>query len=153
MRTTTVRIRKDIPIVSLQLVRDRTVKYGTSQMMYPHSIYNLFTQIYGEPDRELFVIVCLDTRHKPTAISTISQGTLNSSLVHPREVFKTAMLANAAAIALIHNHPSGDSSPSPEDIAVTKRLAKAGELLDIKVLDHIVIGDNQWTSLLQRGLM
>lgn len=150
---TTANIQHEIPVVSLQLVRDRSVQYGTSSVSKPDEVCTLFSRAYGEPDRELFVIVSLDTRNKPTTISMISQGTINSSLVHPREVFKTALLANAASIVLIHNHPSGDSSPSPEDLTITRRLVRAGQLLGVEVVDHVIIGDGNYTSLRERGFL
>jgi DNA repair protein RadC len=83
----------------------------------------------------------------------VSIGPLNQSIVHPREVFKTACLSNAAAIILIHQHPTGDPSPSQEDLSITRRLKEAGEIMGIKVLDHIIIGDGQYLSFVERGLL
>ncbi len=92
----------------------------------------------------------LNTKNNITGINVVSIGSLNSSLVHPREVFKAAILGNAAAIILAHNHPSGDPSPSPEDLEITRRLVEAGKILGIEVLDHVIIGD-RWESLKERG--
>lgn len=86
-------------------------------------------------------------------MQTISIGSLNSTVVHPREVFKTAVLASAASVILAHNHPSGDPTPSKEDIGLTKKLVEAGEILGIKVLDHIIVGVNQYTSFNRQGLI
>jgi DNA repair protein RadC len=84
----------------------------------------------------------------------VSVGDLSSALVHPREVFKPAILSNAASVILAHNHPSGDPQPSPEDCAVTRRLQEAGQILGIEVLDHVIIGDaSRWASLREKGLM
>ena len=83
----------------------------------------------------------------------VSVGSLNQSIVHPREVFKSACLSNATALILIHQHPSGDSSPSSEEIAITRRLKEAGEILGIKVLDHIIVGDGKYQSFVERGLL
>jgi DNA repair protein RadC len=83
----------------------------------------------------------------------VSVGSLNQSIVHPREVFKTACLSNAAALILIHQHPSGDSTPSSEDISITRRLKEAGEIMGIKVLDHIIVGDGEYCSFTERGLL
>ena len=83
----------------------------------------------------------------------VSVGSLNQSIVHPREVFKTALLSNAAAVLLIHQHPTGDPSPSGEDIAITKRLKEAGELLGLKVLDHIIVGEGEYLSFVEKGLI
>ena len=91
-------------------------------------------------DREQFIIACLNTKNEPTGISVVAVGSLNKAIVHPREVFKTAILSNAASIIAFHNHPSGDP-PSQQDIQLTNRLYEAGELLGIKLLDHPIIGD------------
>lgn len=102
--------------------------------------------------QEHFIALLLDTKNQIVAKETISIGTLNSSLVHPREVFKPAIKKSVSAIIIVHNHPSGDPTPSREDIEVTKRLAKAGEILGIDVLDHVIIGDSKYTSLKDKGL-
>jgi DNA repair protein RadC len=102
---------------------------------------------------EHFRILLLDTRNGVTGMQEISVGSLNASIVHPREVFHAAITRKAAAVILLHNHPSGDPAPSKEDLALTARLKQAGELLGIPVLDHLVIGDNRFVSLKERGLM
>lgn len=98
-------------------------------------------------DKEHFVILCLDTKKKVIGRETISIGTLNCGLVHPREVFKAAIRRGAHSIIGAHNHPSGDSTPSPEDIEVTKRLVEAGELVGIEFVDHVIISSISNTSL------
>lgn len=97
-------------------------------------------------EREAFAILMLNARHKTIGFYLVSIGTLNSSAVHPREIFRAAIAVGAARIVLAHHHPSGDSSPSPEDREVTKRLTECGELLGITVLDHVVIGDRNYYS-------
>ncbi len=92
-------------------------------------------------DQEQFVIACLDTKHRLQCVVKITIGTLDASLVHPREVFKPAIIEGSAAILLSHNHPSGDTEPSREDVLVTERLTEAGKILGIAVLDHIIHGD------------
>ena len=104
-------------------------------------------------DREQFIIACLNTKNEPTNISVVSVGSLNKAIVHPREVFKTATLSNAASIMAFHNHPSGETTPSQQDIQVTNRLYEAGELLSIKLLDHLIIGDGTFTSLKEKGYL
>ena len=104
-------------------------------------------------DREQFIIACLNTKNEPTNISIVSVGTLNKAIVHPREVFKTAILSNAANVIAFHNHPSGDTEPSQQDIQLTNRLYEAGELLGIKLLDHLIIGDGTFTSLKEKGYL
>jgi DNA repair protein RadC len=95
----------------------------------------------------------LDGKNRIACVDCVSVGSLNQSIVHPREVFKTALISNAAALVLIHNHPSGDPSPSSEDIAITRRLKEAGDLLGIKVVDHVIVGTDGMVSLLERGVM
>src|SRR5271170_7030656 len=110
-------------------------------------------------DREEFHVLLLNTKNGLIKRTPISRGSLNASIVEPREVFKDAIAASAASMILVHNHPSGDPTPSAEDITVTKRLVKAGELLNISVLDHIILGhrtagrDQDFTSLKELGLM
>lgn len=96
-------------------------------------------------DKEHFTILHLDTKNKVIKDEVISIGTLNGTLVHPREVFKSAIKESANAVILVHNHPSGDSTPSEEDKEITKLLMEAGELLDIKVLDHVIVGEGYWS--------
>lgn len=102
----------------------------------------IFAAILRDEAIEIFGLLCLSTKHRVIAYHEVSRGTLDATLVHPREVFKAALLANAAGVIAAHNHPSGDPSPSPDDIAVTKRLAAAGTLLGIPVLDHVIIGNS-----------
>ncbi|MGD0153313.1 MAG: DNA repair protein RadC [Thermacetogeniaceae bacterium] len=104
-------------------------------------------------DREHFRVVILNTKNQVLAVETISVGSLNSSLVHPREVFKPALLKSAAAVILLHNHPSGDATPSSEDLEITRRLVEAGKLIGIEVLDHIIIGDHVFTSLKEKAVI
>ena len=102
--------------------------------------------------KEHFLCVHLDGKNRLSCVDRVAVGSLNSAIVHPREVFKTALLSSAAALILIHNHPSGDPTPSREDLELTGRLKEAGELLGIKVLDHVIIGDT-YVSLCERGLL
>lgn len=103
--------------------------------------------------REHFALLLLDTKNQVITFPDISIGSLNASIVHPREVFRCAISHCASSIILVHNHPSGDPSPSTEDINVTWRLIKSGKILDIEILDHIIIGDNKYTSLKQQGMI
>jgi len=104
-------------------------------------------------DREHFKVVLLNAKHRVMDVVTVSVGCLDSSLVHPREVFKECLRRNSACIILVHNHPSGDPTPSAEDIAITRRLTSSGLILGIDVLDHIIVGDNRYSSLKELGLM
>lgn len=105
----------------------------------PAQAASFLTPLVAEMDREVFVVLMLDTRLRTIGVNVVSVGSLNAALVHPREVFKPAILCNAASILLAHNHPSGDPTPSPEDVALTGRIAAAGELLGIRVVDSLVL--------------
>jgi len=102
--------------------------------------------------KEHFLVLLLDTRGQLIKTSEVSVGSLDSSIVHPREVFKEAMSASAASVIFVHNHPSGDPEPSEDDVKLTERLVQAGEIMGIDVLDHIIIGDKNYLSLKSKGL-
>ncbi len=103
--------------------------------------------------KEHFLLLLLDTRGQLIKLSEISVGSLDTSIVHPREVFKEAMSASASSVICVHNHPSGDPEPSEDDIKLSKRLVQAGEIVGIDVLDHVIIGDKAYLSLKSKGLM
>ena len=109
-------------------------------------VYNMFSDEMRGLKQEVLKIVLLDTKNNIIGIKEVSKGTLNASLVHPREVFKEAIKASAFSLILVHNHPSGDCSPSSEDIEITEKLVKLGDELGIKVLDHVVIGKDGYIS-------
>ncbi len=111
----------------------------------------VFTTMLQDEASEVFAILCLSTKHDVLAYHEVSRGCLDSTLVHPREVFKAAILANAGSIELAHNHPSGDPTPSPDDMTLTRRLVDAGRLIGVDVLDHVVIGDGRYASFRERG--
>lgn len=145
---------KRVNIVSLKMVKEASVLYATRRITTPRDAADLVREFIEDADRETFIMICLTTKHEPTAIHTVSIGTLNASLIHPREVFKVALLANAAAIILAHNHPSGDLTPSSEDIETTKRLKECGKLLGVNVLDHVIVGgEGQYVSLSEENLI
>jgi DNA repair protein RadC len=130
-----------IPIYQVRLVRDGSQRAERKKVNAPATAAEVLHQYLSEADREHFVVLLLDTQNQIIGIHTVTVGTLDASLVHPREVFKPALLANAASIVLAHNHPSGDPAPSPEDRAVTRQMRDAGGVLGIEVHDHIVLGD------------
>lgn len=102
-------------------------------------------------DRERCIVALLDTKHRLLEVVTVSIGSVDHTFMSPREVFRDALLANASAIVLAHNHPSGDPEPSGDDERVTARLGRAGELVGVEVLDHLVVGGSRWISLARRG--
>lgn len=117
------------------------------------AVFARLAPLYGASAREAFVVLTLDTQNKLRDLHVLSVGTLDASLVHPRDVFRPAILASAAAIIISHNHPSGNAEPSPQDIELTKRLVAAGKILDIAVLDHVIIGEGRYVSLHERGII
>lgn len=135
-----------------------TVQEGVGGYLSPKIRYTSPTQIFDTfgfleyETKEYFIALHLDGKNRILAVDICSVGSLNQSIVHPREVFKTALLSSAAAIILMHNHPSGDPTPSSEDLEVTRRLREAGALLGIKVLDHLVIGSTYY-SFVERGVI
>ncbi|MFH1673649.1 MAG: DNA repair protein RadC [Pseudomonadota bacterium] len=119
----------------------------------PQSVVKAIRASIKDKAKEHFKLILLDTRNKIIGISTISIGTLNAGLVHPREIFKEAIIHNSASVVLAHNHPSGDPEPSDEDLTITKRLVKSGKILGIEVIDHIIIGKTGFSSFKERGLI
>jgi DNA repair protein RadC len=117
----------------------------------PQDVFQHFHARLRDAEQEHFCVLLLDGRHRVLGDETVSLGTLTASLVHPREVFRPALRMGGAALILVHNHPSGDPEPSPEDRAVTQRLAQAGELLGIPVLDHVIVAERGYRSLRDEG--
>lgn len=117
----------------------------------PSDVYHHFHPSLRDARQEHFLVILLDARHRVLRSEMVSQGTLTASLVHPREVFRPALRDAAAALVLVHNHPSGDPTPSAEDREVTARLASAGEILGVRVLDHIVVAERGFCSLREQG--
>jgi DNA repair protein RadC len=138
------------------LVREKVGRYELPKAIRnPEDAYKAITTLTNvqEEAQEVFGVLILNTKNKVVAVHEVSRGTLNSSMVHPREIFKPAVLHNAAGIICFHNHPSGDTGPSKEDIEVTERLVMAGEIMGIIVMDHIIVGDDDYTSLRDIGVM
>ena len=118
-----------------------------------YDVYRNYIQHFHGLKKEIFRLVMLDGKNRIFADYVVSEGCLTSSIVHPREVYIQAIRNSAASVIFLHNHPSGDPAPSPEDIEITKRLVAAGELLGIKVLDHIVMGEGEYLSFADKGLL
>ncbi|AKS39740.1 DNA repair protein RadC [Anoxybacillus gonensis] len=142
---------KRVNIISLKVVREKSFLYPKRRITSPKDAYNLVKSFLVDVDREYFLVICLDTKNQPTAINICHMGSLNASIVHPREVLKPAILSNSASIIVAHNHPSSDPTPSREDIEVTKRLSEAGKIIGIDLLDHIIVGIDRFISLKEKG--
>jgi len=149
----TIRLKTIKAVYQTMTVQDHVANYLKPNTRYtsPSQIFETFSFL-REETKELFLTVHLDGKNRIVCVEIVSIGTLNQSLVSPREVFKTALLSNAAALLLIHNHPTLDPTPSPEDLEITRRLREVGDLIGIKVLDHIIIGDSYY-SFVERGLI
>ena len=151
--TKTLRIKVMRPVYSREVIREDMPAYmATDRFTSPQQVFEMFRDLVIET-KEHFLCLHLDGKNRIICMDRVSIGSLNQSVVHVREVLKSALLSSAAGILLIHNHPSGDPNPSPEDIILTKRLKEAGLLIGIPVLDHIIIGDGQYVSFVERGLL
>lgn len=142
------------------LFREAEVVYRTRRVQHQRRIMHasdavkLFQEAgLANKVTEHFMVMWLNTRHDCLAVETVSKGGVSETLVDPRAVFRGALMAGAVAIILGHNHPSGDSDPSPEDVVVTKRLRECGDILGIKVLDHMILGSEDYVSLAETGRM
>jgi DNA repair protein RadC len=123
------------------------------QITTPRTVAELLLPQYGSRAVEQFGVLLLDTKHRVLRTTVVSIGTLDASIVHPREVFREATAAGAAAIVLFHNHPSGDPEPSVDDVQLTRRLMAAGVLMGIDVIDHVILGDVRYCSLKEKGFI
>ena len=130
---------------SVALVKEKTVEYKLGDngrsLNSPDRIADFLNQVYGTDEpQESFKLICLDVKLKPVGVFVISVGTINHTIVHPRDIFQRAILCNASSIVVSHNHPSGDVNPSAEDRKITDMISKAGEIMGIELLDHIIMG-------------
>lgn len=145
-----------INVTSCRLVREKVFEYEGGENLVSNSddLYQVFKAIGFETfAEEVLGMITFDAKGTVTSYNEVSRGTLTGSLVHPREVFKRAILANASSIALAHNHPSGDVTPSQEDIGMTRRMSEAADILGIRLIDHVIIGDGNYTALSHEGLI
>lgn len=145
---------KGLDLVRIRMAPDRTLK-TQEPVSTPIEAVDLITKEFGDLDREVFMVLNLTCHLQVINLNICSMGTLNYTVVHPREVFKASILSNASAVLLIHNHPSGILEPSKEDIDLTERMVSAGKILGIDVLDHLIIGtkERSYTSLRELGVM
>lgn len=140
-------------VAALELGR-RTLTHAPSarvQLRTPRDAAAYLLPPFGSRPVEQFGVVLLDTRHRVLKTTVIAVGTLSATVVQPRDVFREAMLGSAAAVVVFHNHPSGDPTPSPDDVVLTRRLAAAGTLIGVELIDHLILGDARYCSLKERG--
>ncbi len=142
-----------LPVYRVALVRDGSLFHHERPLITaPTVAARILSTYFATVDREHFVVLLLNAKNRLLGLNTVSVGSLTSAVVRPAEAFKPAILANAAAVILSHNHPSGDPTPSAEDRAITSRLVQVGDLLGMRVLDHLIIGEEtQWYSFQERG--
>ena len=133
--------KRYVPLIKTYIVKERLLPYGNESICTPKKVVDMLSRLLRNVDREHFFAISIDTKGKPVGVEVVSIGTLNSTIVEVREVFKHAILCCASGIILAHNHPSGDPIPSKNDKQVTNRLREAGKILGIGVLDHVIIGD------------
>lgn len=144
----------EIKVVNVRLVKEPSL-YSTKEVTSPEAVMEVVSGELKNYDREVFAILNLKTNGKPINLHICSIGTLDATMVNPREAFKAIILSNAASFICVHNHPSGNCEPSQDDIAVTERMVKCGELMGIKMLDHIIIAaeTGEQASFLRKGLL
>ena len=145
---------KFIPRFDVRLVRDgRVATLEPTIIRRPEDTLPVLEAELSELGYEKFIALALNTKNHVTAVLPVSSGSLNASIVHPRELFQRAILANCASLILAHNHPSGDPTPSPEDVSLTRKLIDAGLLIDIPILDHVILGYGKYSSFKEMGLL
>lgn len=142
-----------VPRIEVSLVRELPLASETLSSSEAVAKSEIVERELKHCDREKFICLHLNSKNRPISYEVVSVGTINSSLVHPREVFKGALLSNATSLIFLHNHPSGDPNPSQEDKVITERLSQAGKILGIAVLDHIIIAGEAWRSFSEDGLI
>lgn len=153
-KDTSIAFRQIKAVFEVTAVSEEISTYLSPGTRYttPSQIFEAFHFLMHET-KEYFITLHLNGKNQISCCDVVSIGSLNQSIVHPREVFKTALLSSAAAIILVHQHPTGDPSPSSEDIAITRRLKEAGDIIGIKILDHCIIGQDSYISFVERGLL
>ena len=149
---------KFVSIYRVSLIKDKSISFGQQQMnnsQEAQAIIHQLIKTQGQPDREQFCVILLNAKNEIIGLNIVSIGGLSSASVHPREVLKPAILANSAALILCHNHPSSDLEPSPDDLATTKRIVQASEIVGITVHEHIIISmdDDRYYSFADNGII
>ena len=144
-------VKKRIEIVRLKMCREDSILYSPRKVSSPEDAVGLVRSIIGESDREMFLVITLDTKNQFNAVDICSIGSVNASIVHPREVFKLAIISNASGILIAHNHPSGITKPSKEDERITERIKEAANIIGIPIVDHLIVGVDSYYSFKENG--
>ncbi len=144
---------KTIKRVRLKQVCDGRIRFSVERVSRPRDVYDAVLPYYRGADREILSALCLDAQNQPTCFNVASIGALNTTRTRPAEILKAAILSNALGLVLIHNHPSGELDPSPEDIEFTRAIQRACELIGIELYDHLIVTDDGFTSFRERGLL
>ena len=145
--------KKRIDLISLKLYRERSIKYAERQITNPKQAKEIVTSFIGNTDREYFGVINLNTKNEPCSIEICTIGLLDHTIVHPREIFKSAILTSAQSILLFHMHPCNSLVPSESDISTTNTLIKASNIIQIPILDHIIITEDGYFSFKEQGLL
>ena len=144
---------KTIKRVRLKQVCDGRIRFSVERVSRPRDVYDAVLPYYRGADREILSALCLDAQNQPTCFNVASIGALNTTRTRPADILKAAILSNALGLVLIHNHPSGELEPSPEDIEFTRAIQRACELVGIDLYDHLIVTDDGFTSFRERGLL
>lgn len=155
INTKSIRLKILKPVYSNIVIKEEELPdylCKSKRISSSNDVFQMFRSLVHTP-RECFICLHLDNKNKILCVDYVSQGSLTASIVHPREVFTSAILSAAASLVFVHQHPSGDPEPSREDLDITNRLKQAGELLGIRTMDFIIIGDERYVSLADRGLI
>lgn len=153
-KTRSIKFRTIKPVFETLTIKESVAGYfdPKARLTQPSQIWELFRWL-GRESKEYMIVLLMDGKNRISAVDICSIGTLNQSLCHPREIFKSALMVSCAAIVILHNHPSGCTDPSSEDIAITRRLKEASEIIGVKLLDHLIVSDTEYTSFVERGLL
>ena len=144
---------KTINRIRLKQVCDGRIRFSVERVSRPRDVYDAVLPYYRGADREILSALCLDAQNQPTCFNVASIGALNTTRTRPADILKAAILSNALGLVLIHNHPSGELEPSPEDIEFTRAIQRACELVGIDFYDHLIVTDDGFTSFRERGLL
>jgi DNA repair protein RadC len=144
---------KTVRRVRLKQVCDGRIRFAVERISRPGEVYDAVLPYYKGADREILSVLCLDAQNQPNSFNIASIGALNTTRTRPADILKAAILSNALGLILIHNHPSGELDPSPEDLEFTRAVQRACELVGVDLYDHVIVTDDGFTSLRERGLL